>query len=240
MQINMQLHMTEPVMPFAPRLTLVSHPLCPYVQRAAIALAEKGVAHRRIDVDLGDKPAWFRALSPLGKVPLLTVGTGRDRVVLFESAAILEYLEETQAPPLHPADPLSRARHRGWIEFGSTVLNRIAVYYNAADDTQLTEAAQALRTLFIRLEAALGPGPWFAGADFTLVDAAFAPVFRYFDVFDRIADHRILDDLAGIAHWRARLAERPSVETAVAPDYPDRLTRFLRARRSALGRQIAA
>src|SRR3990167_5334657 len=99
-------------------LTLVSHPLCPYVQRAAIALAEKGVPFERIDIDLARKPDWFLALSPLGKTPVLRVG---DRAI-FESAVILEYLEETQPTPLHPADPLSRAEHRAWIEVGSSVL----------------------------------------------------------------------------------------------------------------------
>ncbi|MDH3236478.1 MAG: glutathione S-transferase N-terminal domain-containing protein, partial [Alphaproteobacteria bacterium] len=73
-------------------LTLVSHHLCPYVQRAAIALAEKAVEFERIYIDLANKPDWFRALSPLGKVPVLKV----DDRALFESAVILEYLEETQ------------------------------------------------------------------------------------------------------------------------------------------------
>lgn len=42
-----------------PRLQLISHALCPYAQRAAIALAEKGVAFERIDIDLSAKPDWF-------------------------------------------------------------------------------------------------------------------------------------------------------------------------------------
>ncbi len=92
-------------------LTLVSFDLCPYVQRAAIVLAEKGVPFKRVDVDLADKPDWFRAISPLGKVPLLKVGGE----VLFESAVIVEYLEETEGPALHPADPLAKAKHRAWM-----------------------------------------------------------------------------------------------------------------------------
>jgi len=107
-------------------LTLVSHNLCPYVQRAAIALAEKRVAFAKVYVDLSDKPDWFRAISPLGKVPLLRVASGGGEQVIFESAVILEYLEETQANPLHPDHPLDRARHRSWIEFGSALLNGIA------------------------------------------------------------------------------------------------------------------
>ena len=53
--------------------TLVSHVLCPYVQRAAIVLAEKGVAFERRFVDLSAKPAWFLEVSPLGKTPVLLV-----------------------------------------------------------------------------------------------------------------------------------------------------------------------
>ena len=42
-------------------LTLVSIPLCPYVQRAAIVLAEKSVPFERRYVDLAERPAWFTA-----------------------------------------------------------------------------------------------------------------------------------------------------------------------------------
>lgn len=60
-------------------ITLVSFALCPYVQRAAIVLAEKNVPFTRIDVDLDDKPDWFRAISPLGKVPLLQIAARQAR-----------------------------------------------------------------------------------------------------------------------------------------------------------------
>ena len=53
---------------------------------------------------------------------------------IFEFAVILEYLEETTPSPLHPADPLERARHRGWIEFGSQLLNAIGRFYSATDE----------------------------------------------------------------------------------------------------------
>ena len=54
---------------------LVSFKSCPWVQRAAIVLAEKGVAFERRDVDLANKPQWFLALSPLGKTPVLVADT---------------------------------------------------------------------------------------------------------------------------------------------------------------------
>jgi glutathione S-transferase len=211
-----------------PTFELVSHHLCPYVQRAVIALTEKGVAFTRTYIDLANKPDWFKQISPLGKVPLLRIrqddGT---EVVLFESAVICEYLEDTQPNPLHPADPLERARHRGWIEFGSSILGDIWGFETAKDASAAAGKAADLAAKFARLEAALGAGPYFAGERFSLVDAVFGPIFRYFDVFDLIADYGIFAATPRVRAWRAALAVRPSVANAVAPDYARRLRIFL-------------
>jgi glutathione S-transferase len=130
-------------------LKLISHRLCPYVQRAVIALTEKAVPFERIDIDLSNKPDWFLRVSPLGKTPVLLVGD----TAIFESAVILEYLEETQSPALHPADALARAEHRGWIEFGSAILNDIAGLYSARDEAAFNAKVTALRDKFMRIEA---------------------------------------------------------------------------------------
>ncbi len=219
-----------------PKLTLVSHHLCPYVQRAVIALQEKGVAFDRVYIDLSNKPAWFRQLSPLGKVPLLKID---DDTVIFESAVICEYLEETQPNPLHPTDPLHRARHRAWIEFGSAILSDVWGFETGKDAATVTAKAAALKAKFDRIEASLGDGPYFAGERFSLVDAAFGPVFRYFDVFDTIIEHDIFSDTPKVRAWRRALAARPSVRDAVPADYPVRLRAFLEAHDAYLHRLAA-
>src|ERR1700675_1037271 len=144
----MHLHQTKGSAMAAP-LKLISHKLCPYVQRAVIALTEKGVAFERVDIDLANRPDWFLAISPLGKTPVLLVGD----IPIFESAVILEYLEETQPNPLHPADPLRRAGHRAWIEFGSAVLNDMAGFYAAADEAAFRARTAQLEQRFARLES---------------------------------------------------------------------------------------
>jgi glutathione S-transferase len=205
------------------KLTLISHPLCPYVQRVAIALAERGVTFERVYIDLAAKPDWFLALSPLGKVPLLQVGDD----VLFESSVICEYLEDTLPGPLHPAEPLERARHRGWMELGSSVLADIWSLEIAQDAAGVERATADLRGKLARVEAQLGDGPYFAGARFSLVDAVFAPAFRYFELFDQLADLGVLADLPRVRAWRDALARRPSVRDAVPADYHARLLAFL-------------
>lgn len=222
-------------------LTLVSHTLCPYVQRAAVVLLEKGVPFERRWVDLAHKPEWFLAVSPLGKTPVLLV----DDKPIFESAVICEYLDETLPPRLHPEDAIERARHRGWMEFGSALLNTIAGFYNAPDEAVLKAKAGELHDRFGQVEATLGVGPYFAGVAFGIVDAVFGPVFRYidafdaFDAFDAIHAFGILGDYPKVRCWRAALAARESVRQAAHPRYAELLNEFLLARGSALSRIIS-
>lgn len=210
------------------KLTLISHVLCPYVQRAVIALKEKGVDFERIDIDLAQKPDWFLAISPLGKVPVLKVGDD----VIFESAVIAEFLEDTVEPALHPADAIKRADHRAWIEFSGVLLSDIWEFYTATTAEAFEKKRQELTQRFERLEARIKAEPWFDGEAFHLVDAAYGPVFRYFDVFDAIEDFGILKGRPKITRWRKMLRERASVASAVKSDYPARLKDFIAKRPS--------
>jgi glutathione S-transferase len=215
------------------RPVLVSHQLCPYVQRVTIVLAEKGVDFERRDIDLSAKPDWFLAVSPLGKTPLLLTGDH----ALFESNVICEYLDDTLLPKLHPANALQRARHRAWMEFGSNVLNLIGEFYRAPDAISLQRAAAAVHVRFQQIEDVLGGGPFFDGP-FCMVDAAFGPVFRYFDVFDEIGDFGFWRGLTKVPRWRHDLAQRESVMNAAAPRYREQLREFLVQRGSALSELI--
>jgi glutathione S-transferase len=212
------------------QLKLISHKLCPYVQRAVIALTEKGVPFERVDIDLNNKPDWFLEVSPLGKTPVLVVG---DKAI-FESAVILEYLEETQPRPLHPTDPLARAEHRGWIEFNSAVLGDIWGLEVATDEATFAAKAKQLEGRLALLEKRLVGTPWFDGERFSLVDAVFGPAFRYFDVIDAIGDFGVFANKPKLVQWRNNLAARPSIRNAVSADYPSLLRAFLKKRGSYL------
>lgn len=212
---------------------LVSHQLCPYVQRAAIVLAEKDVRFERRDVDLSAKPDWFLAISPLGKTPVLLVG----EQALFESAVICEYLDETLLPRLHPSHALRRARHRAWMEFGSNLLKLIGDFYNAPDATALQVKADEIHARLRQVEDVLGDGLYFDGC-FGMVDAVFGPAFRYFEVFDEVGDFGFWRGLPKVQRWRDALAGRPSVQTAAHPRYRELLREFLLRRSSALSGRI--
>lgn len=220
------------------RLRLISHKLCPYVQRAAIVAAEKHIDFERIDIDLANKPDWFLKLSPTGKVPVLEVVDDGGRVhVLFESSVIAEYLDEISGNSLLAADPLQRARTRAWIEYASATLADIGKLYSAADFAGFEAAIAALAARFETLEAEVA-GPFFAGSRFGLADAAFAPVFRYLDVFERELDVTLVPRGRKLAAWSEETGIRPSVIGAVPLDYADRLLNFAIARNGHLSRLL--
>lgn len=213
-----------------PKLELVSHLLCPYVQRAVITLLEKDIPHERTYIDLSNKPDWFRQISPLGKVPLLKA----DEEILFESAVICEYLNEITPGSLHPADPLQKAKHRSWIEFGSSILNNIAGFYNAPDQESFEQKRNELASKFLWIELSLSDRGYFAGETFSLVDGVYGTIFRYFDVFDTIKDFGVFDNTPKVREWRQLLQIRPSIQRAVTEDYAEHLRIFLQQRNSHL------
>lgn len=161
-----------------------------------------------------------------------------DGTPIFESAVICDFLDETIAPQLHPRDALERAQHRAWIEFGSALLNAIWAFYVAPDEATLTTKAQDIRSRFVQLEATLGSGPYFHGENFSIVDAAYGPVFRYFDVFETIGNFGFFTNLPKLVAWRTQLTQRRSVHTAVKSNYPQLLRKFLLARGSALSQRM--
>src|SRR5262249_57749394 len=119
------------------------------------------------------------------------------------------YIEETQGGPnLHPQDPLKRAEHRAWMEFGSAILGDLWGLETTTDPAIFESKRQAIAAKFARVEAALGEGPFFAGTDFSLVDAVFAPIFRYFDVFDELVDTAVFRETPKVRKGRSRAAAR--------------------------------
>ena len=200
----------------------------PYVQRAVIALTEKGVDFERIDIDLANKPDWFLKLSPLGKVPVLVDGD----TVIFESAVIVEYWGTRRAedPPGRP----DRARLASRLDrVRSAILNDIAGLYSAPIRRRSTPRPR--RCAPSSTHRGRLKGPWFDGERFNLVDAcsvrcsaiSMRSTASAISASCRAAEGRRLAP-------RARLARLGAA--AVSPGYPALLWEFLRTRGSHLSR----
>ena len=203
---------------------LISFKICPFVQRTVIVLREKGVDYDITYIDLAARPAWFTAMSPLGKVPVLRVGDA----TIFESAVINEYLDEVYAPQLHPADPLQRAHNRAWIEFASVLTQSQYQLCMADTPARFAAARERIDASLDQLERQLSAGPYFNGADFALVDASLAPVLMRFAVMERDVDLDIYATRPRLATYCSAVLARPSVVDSVVPEFAELFIEYFR------------
>ena len=192
---------------------LVSFKTCPWVQRAAIVLREKGVDFEFRHIEPDNRPDWFLAISPHKKVPVLRLD---GKLSLFESNAIAEFLDETIQPRLHPEDPVQRAMNRAWTDYVPTFASAVTGTAYAATEADFAKAAAAIPVPFERLEGALArqnAGPFFSGAAYSLVDAAYAPFLQRYRFLDRVKRLGHIEKFPRLKAWSDALLARPSTHS---------------------------
>lgn len=224
----------------AAKYLLVSFETCPWVQRAAIVLREKKAEFEFRHIDRVNRPDWFLAISPHKKVPVLRID---DRISLFESNAIAEYLDETIAPRLHPEDPLLRATNRAWTDYLPIFAEAISGLGYVDGEAEYAKAVAKIPVPFERLEGALekqGKGPYFNGADYSLVDAAYAPFLQRYGFLDRIKPLGLIEKFPRLKAWREALLARPSTHSFPPAEFERLYRANVRGRDKYLSRLIAA
>jgi glutathione S-transferase len=192
---------------------LVSFKTCPWVQRAAIVLREKAVEFDFRHIEPDNRPDWFLAISPHKKVPVLRID---DAVSLFESNAIAEYLDETIEPRLHPQDAVARAVNRAWTDYLPSFAAAVTGCAYSDSEVDYHKAVAGIPVAFERLEKALekqGGGPFFNGARYALVDAAYAPFLQRYHFLDRIKPLGQIEKFPRLKAWSAALMERRSTHS---------------------------
>jgi stringent starvation protein A len=169
-------------------LRLIDAPSCPYCARVRIVLAEKGIAHEVVQIDLERRPVWIYELTPTGRVPILD-----DGFWLPESDVIMEYLEELRPdPPLLPSGGPARARARLLVRRFDDLLGDD---YYALRRGEPNELARRLETL--EVEQSL------------YADIAYVPWVI------RIRDRLGVELPRRLADWLAVIADRPSVAAEI-------------------------
>jgi glutathione S-transferase len=219
---------------------LVSFKTCPWVQRAAIVLREKKIEFEFRHIERDNRPDWFLAISPHKKVPVLRID---DRVSLFESNAIAEYLDETIAPRLHPEDPIERAVNRAWTDYVPTFAEQVTAVAYADGEADYAKAAAQIPVPFERLEKALekqGSNPFFNGARYSLVDAAYAPFLQRYVFLDRVKLLGHIEKFPRLKAWSDALLARGSTHSFPEAEFEAMYRDNLRRRNKWVSQFIAA
>jgi glutathione S-transferase len=198
---------------------LLSYEACPYAQRTRMALIEKGVPFTLTEVDLYNKPEWFKKLSPYGKVPLLK----HNGDIVYESRIINEYLEDAfPQTPLLPKDVMARAKARIWIDYCDSYLMP-ALHKIIADrkvESKQIENRKAVADKFRFMETEglrkLSDGPFWLGRDVSLVDLQFMPFMERFPCYETLWGVAIPPECTRLKEWFATMQARESHKKTVS------------------------
>lgn len=202
-------------------MQLIGNPICPYCQRARIALDDAGIAHEWTELDFTDKPDWFMALTPVGKVPVLR-HQGRS---VFESGAIVEYVNDLAAQRYLPADPLRRAQVRSWALYAERLHDEARAYFTARTDADMSAARQRLLDRLARL-AEPGVSLFIEGTTLTLAGIYMAPLFVLLQALPEDGTP-VAREHAVVAALAEQLLAQPAVSRINSADYRERFTRFV-------------
>jgi glutathione S-transferase len=193
-------------------ITLYTHPFSTYARRVRIALLEKNLEVDEVEVDMAagaHRREPYLTLNPYGRVPTLVDGD----LVLYESTAILDYLEATfPEPALVPPSLKDRAlvaMHMKLCDLQFTRPGGLIIFskrFVPEAKWRLEEMAKAKREIekhFVILERQL-EGREFLVADlYTLADVCYVPFVEFMSLFE-------LEPPPNVKAWSARLLGRPS------------------------------
>jgi glutathione S-transferase len=173
-------------------LKLYRIPFSTNVERVALALAHKGIPVEYVDVDADDRSPVVE-VSGQELVPVLVDG---DRIV-FDSPAILEYLEERfPDPPLYPADEARRAEVRIFVEWFNHVWKRPPNLIAAEemkpepDRRRITELERRITNALPLFESLLTGRDHLLGDELTLADVVAFPFLKYAVIWEQGDEHR--------------------------------------------------
>lgn len=201
-------------------------PLSPFCRKVRLSLAEK-----RLEVELVEERYWERSAeflrrNPAGKVPVLRI----DGLLLTESGAICEYVEErSPEPPLLPGDAAARHEVRrlvGWFDdkFHSDVTSKLLhervtkkiAQQGHPDGARIKSGANAMKAHLAYMGSLLDERRWLAGSALSLADfaaAAHLSALDYISDVDWNLNQTVRD-------WYAKIKSRPAFRSLLADSVP--------------------
>ncbi len=201
-------------------INIYSSARCPYAQRTRMLMIEKEIPFELTEVDLRNKPDWFLAVSPYGKVPVIV----DDGQTIYESAIINEYLDEKYISiPMMPEEPVERAKARIWMDYCTNkylTLSRKLLVDHGNEELQ-TENKKKMKESLIYIEKECfeknANGPFWLGNKISLVDLHYAPFFERFGAFKELFGVEWPEECIKISNWWSAIQKRDSYKMTVLP-----------------------
>lgn len=213
-------------------LKVISFKICPFVQRVTALLEAKGLPYQVEYISLSDKPEWFLEISPNAQVPLLVTEGG---TALFESEAIIEYIEEAY-PPLEDGLTLEqKALNRAWSYLASKNYLVQCGAMSSRTLADLEERSAKLGTAFDKIEKALGETRFFNGDTVGLVDIAWLVLLHRAHIVEQHSGYDLIGLRPKLKAWQAALMDTGLAEKSVASDFSEAFAGFYLSEKTYLG-----
>ncbi|CAO3634581.1 unnamed protein product [Mucor hiemalis] len=207
------------------KITLYNATICPFAQRAVIALKETGVDYETVDIDLLNKPEWYKDVNPETKVPALSV-EGQN---IAESLVIIEYINDRfPEANLLPKEAIKRANVRFAIEyFGTKVAGSFHKYaFNDKNEGALETYKADVNAALVRFAELLtqqsSTGPYFLGEQFSLADVAIGPFVVRMLGLNKLAlknyEFEAVKNNSRLASFLEGVSSRPSIQESYIGD----------------------
>ena len=210
--------------------TLHHVPLDPASRQARLALGEKRLAFREQVERYWERPASLTSLNPSGMTPVLVESGEGAALVLCETHAVLEHLEETcPDPPLLSSNPAERAEARRlmhWFDrkFDAEVnglllhekMEKRLLSLGAPEHAALRQGRDALRLHLGYIDSLLQARNWLAGEALSLGDFAAAAHLSVIDYFGDVP----WKDFPAVKTWYMRIKSRPCFRPLLADRWP--------------------
>ncbi len=196
-------------------MKLVCFKTCPYAHKALTLIKMKDIDCQIEFIEKENKPDWFLKLSPEGKVPLLVLDESKGKVV-FESDAILEYLEEAFDHKVMQGDAFDRARARALNYLVSSFFSVFFKIFEATNEEKLTNTLQSLIDNLAKIEPMLNENTKFsAGDSLSFSDIALFVVLVRVNILEEKFGCKITKDLPKVNKLKQNLLATNLVETLV-------------------------
>ena len=213
-------------------IKVVSFKICPFVQRVTALLEAKNTPYDIQYIDLSHKPDWFLKVSPNGQVPLLITESGE---VLFESDAIVEYIEEITSNPLFNPNPVQKAQERAWSYLATKHYLAQCSAQRSKDKQTLLERADKLSKAFTKLEEKLTGSQFFSGDSISMVYIAWLPLLHRASIIENYSGYDFISQFPKVKSLQQHILETDLAKKSVATDFEDRFTAFYLSDKTYLG-----
>lgn len=214
-------------------IKVISFKICPFVQRVTAALEARYISYKVEYISLKNPPAWFSEVSPNAQVPLLITDSG---ALLFESDAIVEYLDDVYGPIQKDISPEQRAIDRAWSYQASKHYLVQCGAMRSPDKNSLASGSHNLGKAFDRIENILEKGPYFHGQNLGNVDIAWLPLLHRAEIIERYSGYDFLNGYPKVKAWQLALIATGLADRSVSSDFEEEFSNFYLSDETYLGK----